>query len=74
MRSMPSRLIISGQIDLIINGYTPWRQVKMSIKEYTVDNSGEFECQECHTTEDIVFDEDGEPICTDCLFEKECGV
>ena len=43
----------------------------MGIKEYTVDKSGQFECQECGTNEDIVFDEDGEPICTDCLFEKE---
>jgi hypothetical protein len=44
----------------------------MTIKEYTIDNSGEFECMECKTTEDIVFDEDGDPICIDCLFEKEC--
>lgn len=46
----------------------------MAIKEYTVDNSGENECVECGSTEDIVYDEDGDPICTDCLFEKECGL
>jgi hypothetical protein len=44
----------------------------MTIKEYTIDNSGEFECVVCGTIEDIVYDEDGDPICTDCLFEREC--
>ena len=44
----------------------------MTIKEYTVDDSGNFKCVECGTDEDIVFEEDGNPICTDCLFEKQC--
>ena len=44
------------------------------IKEYTIDNSGEFECIECKTKEDIVMDEDGDYICTDCLFERECDI
>lgn len=34
---------------------------------YFVEN---VECSSCGTNEDVVFDEDGDLICTDCLFEK----
>lgn len=30
------------------------------------------DCYMCGADEDIVLDEDGDTICTDCLFEKEC--
>lgn len=29
-------------------------------------------CSTCRTDEDVVMDEDGDTICTDCLFEKSC--
>ena len=29
-------------------------------------------CEYCETTEDVVWNDDGEQICTDCLFEFEC--
>lgn len=41
----------------------------MGIKEYTVFEG--LTCEECGTTEDVIFDEDGNEICTDCLFERE---
>lgn len=28
-------------------------------------------CCRCHTTDDLVVDEDGNDICTDCLFEAQ---
>ena len=43
----------------------------MAIKEYDVINDGETRCSLCGCCEDIVFDEDGEAICTECLFERE---
>ena len=30
------------------------------------------QCHVCRTEEDVVMDEDGDMICTDCLFEKTC--
>lgn len=30
------------------------------------------QCYKCRTDEDVVMDEDGDLICTDCLFEKTC--
>lgn len=30
------------------------------------------ECSKCRTHEDVVMDEDGDLICTDCLFERSC--
>lgn len=30
------------------------------------------QCYKCRTDEDVVMDEDGDFICTDCLFEKTC--
>lgn len=29
-------------------------------------------CESCKSDEDVVMSEDGEMICTDCLFEKTC--
>lgn len=29
-------------------------------------------CCECGTDEDVIIDEDGDFICTDCLFELQC--
>lgn len=40
------------------------------IKEYPYVE-GE-DCYMCGVSEDIVLDEDGDTICTDCLFQKEC--
>jgi hypothetical protein len=40
------------------------------IEEYSILDIGE--CHICHTHEDITVDEDGDEICTDCLFEKKC--
>lgn len=39
------------------------------IEEYDITNG---ECYLCRTVEDVVMDEDGDFICTDCLFEKTC--
>ena len=39
------------------------------IKEYTIVPG---KCCECGTKEDVVIDEDGDFICTDCLFELQC--
>lgn len=30
------------------------------------------QCYKCRTDEDVVMDEDGDLICSDCLFEKTC--
>lgn len=44
----------------------------MAIKEYGVfQGNKNFKCQDCGTHEDLVFDEDGDCFCTDCLFERE---
>lgn len=48
----------------------------MGIKEYDILPENDvfengLECYVCGTQEDIVLDE-GDPICTDCLFERDC--
>lgn len=40
------------------------------IEEYSIWD-GE-ECETCGTDEDVVIDENGSFICTDCLFEATC--
>lgn len=40
------------------------------INEYLILNDAE--CSKCRTHEDVVMDEDGDLICTDCLFERSC--
>lgn len=42
----------------------------MATYEYEVYH-GEI-CGVCRTDNDVVMDEDGELICTDCLFERTC--
>lgn len=42
----------------------------MSIKEYTIITNGK--CHICGDTEDVVIDEEGDEICTTCLFERDC--
>ena len=43
------------------------------IREYTIlPGSEDAKCCECGTREDIVIDDDGDFICTDCLFELQC--
>ena len=44
----------------------------MAIKEYYYEKNSELKCHVCGDTENVVYDEDGNEICTDCLFEKEC--
>lgn len=46
----------------------------MTIKEYDIlANLDEFyRCSKCGTTENVALDDDGDEICTDCLFEREC--
>ena len=41
------------------------------IKEYQVQPNDLHTCFVCKGTEDIVLDDDGDTICTDCLFERE---
>ena len=37
-------------------------------QEYSILDIGE--CHKCHTHEDVTVNEDGDEICTDCLFEE----
>lgn len=39
------------------------------IKEYGLIDNGK--CYKCGSTEDVTVNEDGDEICTDCLFEEE---
>lgn len=43
----------------------------MSIQEYGYIDDPDAECHVCRGTEDLVYDEDGDVICTDCLFEEK---
>ena len=45
----------------------------MGIEEYTVfSGRDDYEkCRSCGTQEDLTMDEDGDYICTDCLFEEK---
>ena len=45
----------------------------MSIREYEIIRDSGGECCECGAKEYLVIDEDGDLVCTDCLFEKKCG-
>ena len=49
-----------------------WRLKPMAIKEYDYVNDPNAKCSQCGTHEDIVIDENGDFICTDCLFESHC--
>lgn len=40
------------------------------IYEYDIEHDAT--CSVCRTEEDVVMDEDGDMICTDCLFERTC--
>jgi len=40
------------------------------ISEYLILDDAE--CGKCQTHDDVVMDEDGDLICTDCLFERSC--
>lgn len=42
----------------------------MGIKEFDIMPG--LKCSVCGTEEDVTIDENGEEICTDCLFEQEC--
>lgn len=42
----------------------------MTIKEYTIIPNGK--CCFCGDTESVVIDEEGDEVCTDCIFEREC--
>lgn len=39
---------------------------------YSILNDPNLECIDCKTNEDLIIDEDGDTICTDCLFERRC--
>jgi hypothetical protein len=43
----------------------------MSIEEYSIINDPEAECHVCGDNENLVYDEDGDVICTDCLFKQK---
>lgn len=45
---------------------------KMPIKEYDIIEDERNQCPVCGEKANIVIDEEGEYICTDCLFEREC--
>lgn len=40
------------------------------ISEYLILDDAE--CGKCRTRDDVVMNEDGDLICTDCLFEQSC--
>lgn len=43
------------------------------IESYSVFQGDEFtHCCKCRTENDLTMNEDGETICTDCLFEQTC--
>ena len=44
----------------------------MTTKEYDYITDSDLDCYKCHSTEDIVIDEDGDAICTICLSDPEC--
>jgi hypothetical protein len=44
----------------------------MGIKEYAILKNLDAECSQCEATEYLVIDKDGDIICTDCLFERQC--
>jgi len=39
-----------------------------------MSNNEEYRCSVCGDAEMLVVDEEGEFICTECLFERECEV
>lgn len=40
------------------------------IYDYDIEHGAT--CTVCRTEDDVVMDEDGDMICTDCLFERTC--
>lgn len=43
------------------------------IETYSVfQGDEEVTCYKCHTEEDLIMNENGDIICTDCLFEQTC--